>query len=183
MRRAVRISVATAYVLVVLAWHALPAHACSCAAAPLEVHVQRAALVFVGTAEDSKDAPEGVVTRFRVTTIFKGSASRHVDIRTANNEAACGVPFVEGRSYAVFAGGEGGMLTTNLCAGTTDDVASVAGLIPIAPPASPARRGAPEERAGRSRAAPIALAASLLALISAASVIAVRISRRPRPIV
>ncbi|MFY9586360.1 MAG: hypothetical protein WAT66_02775, partial [Actinomycetota bacterium] len=128
---------ATASILVMLLVPAPAAHACSCTDATVAEHVANATAVFVGRAEDSKDAPEGLVTRFRVTTAYKGPIVRRTDVTTPSDEAACGVPFVEGRSYAVFARDQSGTLITSLCAGTTDDLATVAGLSPIAAPASP----------------------------------------------
>jgi len=183
MMRAVRSLVATAFVFVVLLVPVHPASACSCANQPVAVHLQQAAVAFAGTAEDTKEGPEGVVTRFRVTTVYKGAPGRRVEIATPIDEATCGVPFVEGRLYIVFAVPHGRVLTTTLCAGTSDDLTSVSDLTPIGAPASPSPRAAPDERpSGVSRTAPIAVAGLLVALITVASALAVRASRRPRPI-
>ncbi len=183
MTRVVRSVLAAGSAVFVLLVPVPPASACSCADAPVAAHLQNATVAFVGRAEDTKEAPEGLVTRFRVTTVYKGKPVGDAEVTTADNEAACGVPFVEGRTYAVFAQDQAGTLTTTLCAGTTDDLASISELTPVAGPPTPSSRSAPDERpSGASRTAPIAVAGLLVALISAASALAVRASRRPRPI-
>lgn len=184
MTRAVRTIVATAFVVFIVLVPVVPAGACSCADVPMIQHLQEATAVFVGRAEGTSEGPAGLITRFLVTAVYKGASGRHVDVTTPGDEAACGVPFFEGRTYAVFAHAQGGSLTTTLCAGTTDDPASLAGMTPIARPASSSPRAAPEPRSpGASRAAPIAVAGLLVVLLSTASALAVRASRRPRPIV
>ncbi len=159
-----------------------PAGACSCAFEPVTTHLRNASIAFVGQARDTVDEPSGLVTTFRVERVFKGAPPARIKVTTARDEAACGVPFVEGRAYAVFVGDQGGTLTTNLCSGTTDDLSAISSLLPIAV-ATPSPRAAPaDQTAGVSRAAPIAVAGLLIALLAAASALAVRASRRPRPI-
>jgi hypothetical protein len=179
--RRVRLAIAATAGLFLLLVPASPAGACSCLSEPVTTDLRNASVVFVGHADETMQEAAALVTTFRVERVYKGSPSSRVRVSTAANEPACGVPFVEGRTYAVFAHDQAGTMTTGLCSGTTDDLSSISGLIPIAQ-APPARAAPPDEPAGDSRTAPIAVAGFLVALLVAASGLAVRASRRPRPI-
>jgi hypothetical protein len=180
--RHVRLALAATAGLFLLLVPAPPAGACSCLSEPVTTDLRNASVVFVGRADETMLDAAALVTTFRVERVYKGSPSSRVRVSTAPNEPACGVPFVEGRTYAVFAHDQAGTLTTGLCSGTTDDLSSISGLIPIAQASPPARAAPPDEPAGDSRTAPIAVAGFLVALLAAASGLAVRASRRPRPI-
>lgn len=178
-RRSALLATIAALVLVV---PAPPATACSCAFEPPASHLRNASIAFVGAAEVTRDEEAGRVTTFRVERVYKGSPAASVDVTTARDEASCGVPFVEGRTYAVFASSQAESLTTGLCSGTTDDLSSISGLAAIEVRSPPGRAQPPAGAAGDARTAPIAVAGLLVALLTAASALAVRASRRPRPI-
>ena len=164
-----------------LTWPPTPAWACSCAVASVPQQVQAASAVFAGVAEDAREEADDLVARFRVERVYKGMPDDRLDVRTPRDGAACGVPFVAGRSYAVFVRDEGGAVTTNVCMGTTDDVATLSGIAPTG--AAPSPRAAPGKgTAEASRRGPIAMAALLVALLATGAALAVRASRRPRPI-
>jgi hypothetical protein len=145
--------------------------------------VDAASAVFVGVAVEAREELDGLVARIRVERVYKGMPDDRVDVKTPRDGTACGVPFVAGRTYAVFVREEGGALTTNVCTGTTDDVATLSGIAPIGAATSPSSPAAPRnETDGGSRTGPIVMAGLLLGLLAAGSALAVRAARRPRPI-
>ncbi len=107
---------------------ARPAHACSCMRPPDPA-----------TARDGSDAVfEGVVTgreavegdqlpgmvefTFEVKRRWKGDAAPgdSVTLRTADNSAACGREFEQGKAYLIYASTMDGQLGDNLCSRTMD---------------------------------------------------------------
>lgn len=179
MRRA--FVVIGALVTAVLVSRGPSAWACSCAAAQTKEHFKRATVVFVGTAM-SVDEPaavggvfsgsDPVTVRLAVHEVYKGDIRESVDVSTAGDEAACGVPFLPNERYAVFAVDVDGALSTSLCWGTTDDT----GVLAKAGLTEPIRRFGPGfERPGdivvpegRGRAVAVAAAAVLAAAAAAA---------------
>ena len=181
--RTLRLAVCAAVAALFLTWPPTPAWACSCAVASVAQQVQAASAVFVGVVVEAREEVEDLVARFRVERVYKGAPGDRADVRTSRDGAACGVPFVAGRPYAVFVRDPGGVLTTNVCWGTTDDISTLTGIEPTPPAGSPSFRAAPrQETAGPSRTGPIAMAALLVGLLAGGSALAVRASRRPRPI-
>jgi hypothetical protein len=101
------------------------AWACSCVA---DVTPQRqftaADVVFIGVV--SKVAtPEqtmgDVVVEMAVTQVFKGDVPTDADVHTSVDVAGCGIAFVIGSRYTVFAADDKGLWRANLCGGTTND--------------------------------------------------------------
>lgn len=183
MTRALRVSSCATLVTLFLSWPVFPAGACSCPVASVAQHMEAASTVFVGVATESREEAGGLVAAFRVERVYKGAPDDRVDVTTSRDGAACGVPFVGGRSYAVFARDEAGALTTDLCFGTTDDLSTLSGVAPIAGTTSPTPRAAPEVASVReSRTGPIVIAGLLATLLAGAAALAVRAARRPRPI-
>lgn len=161
-----------------------PAGACSCRITTLAERVRIADAVFLGAAREVRTetvAPRGrpgSLALFQVRAVYKGSPEPLTAVRTARDAGACGAQFAEGVMYVVFALRDGGMLTTDVCLGTTEDRSVVTGLTPRhpyqataeAPAGNPATRvlGArfPAPRASRSR--PIAIAGALLVGVAGA---------------
>jgi len=152
-----------------------PATACSCIDRPLPELVGSASTVFLGTVESS----DATTVTFDVARVFKGDSPGSNPI--ANGEATCAIPFTEGRRYVVFAALQNSVLATGLCSGTTNDLSIVSRL---SVGTSPSPKAAPTRvvTVVTSRTLPIAAAAVMLGLVAVAALIAVRSTRRPRPI-
>jgi hypothetical protein len=104
-----------------------PSFACSCAQMATDGQVKTADVVVRGTVESRSPAdpdPAGEVTyAVDVTDVYKGSAPRHLEVRSPASGASCGLENIDlGREYVVFAyegtGAERGELWANLCGGT-----------------------------------------------------------------
>jgi hypothetical protein len=156
------------------------ATACSCVEQQLSDQVAAASTVFLGTVVTS----EPIGAMFEVSRVFKGDGPRDAPVSSGAPGAGisdCAVPFVEGRRYVVFASLQNGTLSTNICAGTTDDLTIVSRLSVASSP-SPAAAPPRIVKVVTSRTIPIAAAAAMIALVAAAAVVAVRAGRRPRPV-
>jgi len=95
------------------------AAACSCMAPPPpKESAQSSAAVFEGRVTRIEDPQGEPKVHFQVVRSFKGPSGESIEIRTANNSAACGYGFEEGKSYLVYASEESGALHTNLCSRT-----------------------------------------------------------------
>lgn len=97
-----------------------PLSACSCAGPPpppMEALAQ-SDHVFHGTVVsiDTSD-PASHFVRFETHAVWKGSAEEELEVRTASSSAACGVLFVPGLDYVVYAYDttQDGVTTTNSC--------------------------------------------------------------------
>lgn len=119
------------------------AYACSCVTAPLPQAVEGSTAVFEGlvtTVEEGEGTPKARRVSFKVVRLWKGDEdAEQVSVHTAADSSRCGVPFVEGKSYLVFAQGEEGALQVNACSRTRrtaeadDDLAGLgAGITPVA---------------------------------------------------
>ena len=125
MRRfAILLSVAIAASVL---WMPTPASACSIVPATEEEYLARADLVFDGVALSSHDpnADAEVVSSgdpiewtFIVDRRIKGDAAAQQKVTTARMEPSCGVEFVVGVRYRVFAADEDGVFETSLGMGT-----------------------------------------------------------------
>ena len=180
MNPGLRLSLAIATTAALILTASMPAGACSCVLLTLDAQVQAASAVFVGTVSSSAD---GTAT-LDVTRLFKGSVPRRATVEGDYPESSCGLPFVVGRTYVVFVTSQRTTLSTNLCSGTTDDLSVVDRLSTSAGSESPspgvAAPSQPPAEAATSRAAQIALAASLATLIGAWRILAARnLGRRP----
>ena len=100
-----------------------PLSACSCAGPPpppMEALAQ-SDHVFHGTVVsiDTSD-PTSHFVRFETHAVWKGAADEELEVRTASSSAACGVLFVQGLDYVVYAYDttQDGVTTTNSCCRT-----------------------------------------------------------------
>ena len=174
MRSAARLAVAGLAAGAIIMLAPLPAGACTCVARDLPAQVRAASAVFIGTVRDA--GPNASV--FHVDRRYKGSAVG--DVSLAFPSDGCAIPFTPGREYLVFAtalptgAAPGSALTTDLCAGTTDDLGVVSQLAAAGLPSNP-RADAPEvPRSHRiaSRALPIAAAGALVVVLGVATTLA-----------
>jgi metalloproteinase inhibitor 2 len=110
-------------VLLLLAAALVPATAgtswaCQCVPSKMQTFVDRADVVFAGTATHvSGDRRNSSVT-FEVANGFKGDVPGEVIVSTPASSAACGVIFEPGQTYTVFATRNGSTIETNSCSGT-----------------------------------------------------------------
>jgi hypothetical protein len=111
-------------------FHAPMAWACSCVAdATPQKHFKAAEVVFVGSVGNvtTPDSTMGdVLAQMTVTQVYKGSVSVVAGVHTSANVAGCGVAFVVGSRYTVFASSTNGAYRADLCGGTTSDVGVLA---------------------------------------------------------
>ena len=150
---------------------------CSCIASTPPADYANAELVFAGTATVVERSGAGghVVATFALEEIFKGHLPRSVRVRTEAQGTACGVSFIAGTMYTVFAVPAEDGITTNICTGTTDDPSVRARMRDLAAVEGGAAGiqgapvAAPPTALGESsaRSGPIAAAGALLALASA----------------
>lgn len=171
-----RIAIAGVAAAAVVALTPLPAGACSCVVRDLPAQVRAATAVFIGTVRDAGP----VTTVFHVDRRYKGVLTG--DTGLAAPVSGCGIPFTPGREYLVFAVASGNALTTDLCAGTTDDLA-VAARLPAAGLPTNQRADTPEvphAQRSSSRAVPIAVATALVAALGFATTLAARTLAAPR---
>ena len=137
---------------VLLVGAAPPCLACSCIASTDQEYYQRADVVFSGKATErhdpSQDGPQGsadpIHWTFDVDATQKGKVADPVVVETSRDEASCGMSFVIGRRYQVYATDTGEYLHTDLCSGTRELNASqgpyappAATPVPTAPPVAP----------------------------------------------
>ena len=99
------------------------AHACSCMPwkGPIPA-MESSSAVFLGTVE-AKAEVKGEFGNEHVYTVtvekrWKGEVEGQVEVRTADNSAACGIVMETGTRYLVFASGQPGQLSTGLCSYT-----------------------------------------------------------------
>ncbi len=137
-----------------------PCLACSCIAASDQEHYERADVVFTGKATERHDpatgGPQGsadpIHWTFDVDGVQKGKADDPAVVETTRDEASCGVTFVIGHRYQVFATDTGEYLHTGLCSGTRELNASQGPYVP--PSATPAPTPAPATPSPVATAAP-----------------------------
>jgi hypothetical protein len=181
-RSAARLAAVASLAAVAVLFPATLAEACSCVFRAVPQQLAAADTVFVGSVRSlaSAGAPElRRPVRFDVSSVYKGNPGTSVTVSAFGEGNTCGVPFAEHKTYAVFAARDGDTLVTDLCSGTTDDLSAVAGLTPVSN-AKGGSHGSVSAPAA-SRAAWLGAAALLLGVVSAASVFARRMARRPRP--
>ncbi len=123
----------SAFIGVVSLWggHGL-AEACSCSEPPpAEEALRQADAVFIGTLSkfelighlDLSAGPQaGIrwvrVATFDVTSSWKGSSQPSMEVTTGAGGGDCGVDFIVGRQYLVYASVNEGTLQTNICTRT-----------------------------------------------------------------
>ena len=170
MRTAARLAVAGFLVGAVLLVAPLPAGACTCVVHDLSAQARTATDVFIGRVRDTGAA----ATVFHVNRRYKGAVAGDVSIVVPGD--GCAIPFTPGREYLVFTRASGGSLTTDLCAGTTDDLTVASQLAAAGLPTIP-RADTPEvprSHGAGSRALPIAIAGALAVTLGVATVVAAR---------
>jgi hypothetical protein len=152
--------------------------ACSCVPSNMQTLVDRAEVVFSGTATDVSGDRRDSSATFEVADGFKGGISGEVVVHTPASAAACGVVFEPGRSYTVFADRNGSAIETNSCAGTEAGAIDLSGYGLTAQTNGNAEPGSSGEEAS-SRANWQWPAGAVVAILIGAGLIAS--FRRPRP--
>ncbi|MET0850431.1 MAG: hypothetical protein ABW020_04795 [Candidatus Rokuibacteriota bacterium] len=101
---------------------ALPslAIACTCAQPPTpQAGLESAERVFLGVVERFEVEGARRVATFRVGTVWKGPRQARITVTTGGGDGDCGVHFVAGREYLVYAGqGRQARLETSICTRT-----------------------------------------------------------------
>lgn len=93
--------------------------ACKCAPPPaVSQAYQSATAIFIGKVETVKEVKYHKVVTFRVVEAFKGAKEKTVTIHTGSGGGDCGVHFIAGHSYLVYALGTSDDLGTNTCTRT-----------------------------------------------------------------
>lgn len=94
------------------------ASACTCGGATREQLADYADVIFTGIAESVTAEETRYITRFDVTTSYKGKPIPERFIHSGTQESACGVKFGQGVKYTIFASrANDGKLWTGLCSG------------------------------------------------------------------
>jgi hypothetical protein len=99
------------------------AHACSCMKLTPAEGLSSSHAVFTGEvisiAKNEATQFGGLEVTLRVGKVWKGDPPAEVKVRTAGSSAACGYPFVEGKTYLVYAvHDEADPLRVSLCSRT-----------------------------------------------------------------
>lgn len=107
-----------------------PAVGCSCASQDLADQVAAADSIGVGTVAWTATNTGTTTFAVDVTEVHKGRLGTREKVRTASNEASCGLEVRDGDRYLLFvSGGHGGALRTGLCNGSREYDARVAGQV------------------------------------------------------
>lgn len=166
--------------------HVNEAHACTCAPSPPTLTaVAEASAVFAGTIVDTTppSTPTGeMVARVTVETVWKRSRTETVvEVHTPASSAACGLSFVPGAKWLIYANEIDGNLSAALCSrsklmtSAQEDLAALGPGTVLAPsPVPPGQRGCNCEMAP-DRTLPWGATLAL----AAAGAIAMRRKRRP----
>lgn len=106
---------------------AQPAKACSCMMGDPRDQLAEADAGMVGefVAKTDLGDPDGygqALYTFTVSEEYKADLPETIDVRSANNGAACGLEVAEGRSYGLFLYLDGEEWTSNLCSQTSPQV-------------------------------------------------------------
>lgn len=117
-----------------------PVYACSCIASTPGENYERADIVFVGTVKEMEtEEPQDEFQLLNTTVTLNGIESLkglktdigELQIKTADNSAACGVSFEQGTEYLVFATDIEGKYEANLCSGTARTIDPEAALTTV----------------------------------------------------
>ena len=155
-------------------------YACSCIApGPPDQALAESAAVFSGQVatlgrDQAAGAGDTVQVTFAVARVWKGPEDATITVSTAGSSASCGVEFVEGQEYLVYAQTVEGRLEASLCSRTNqlaragEDLAVLgAGRAPVAAPGG--GTAAPLPATGRTAAAswlPLAAVSGVLLVIA-----------------
>jgi hypothetical protein len=98
-----------------------PSWACTCAPLTREELGRHADVVFTGLATDAgHEGPFTYWTSFKVGIVYKGRLGPTAAVETSGSGSSCGVGFLEGHVYTVFARAQEDGLDTNRCQGTAE---------------------------------------------------------------
>jgi hypothetical protein len=109
----------------VLFLSARPCWACSCVAQPPKAQADNADVIFTGRVIEAEDpfrfSGPRVQAVLAVEVLYKGEAGSEILVETyPGGSASCGLEFVEGERFTVFAFlNERGRLETNICSAST----------------------------------------------------------------
>lgn len=91
-------------------------YACSCAQpASVQSELKNKAAIFSGNVIEMKETNAGKTFLIEVDQIWKGPSQSQIMIKSAADSAGCGMEFIEGKNYLVYAYGEENDLETGLC--------------------------------------------------------------------
>lgn len=122
MKRALATAMVASGLLVL---SAQPCWACTCAAQPPKALADNADVIFTGRVIEAEDpfrfSGPRVQAELAVEVLYKGQVGNEVLVETyPGGSAACGLEFVEGKRFTVFAFlNERGRLETNVCSAST----------------------------------------------------------------
>lgn len=160
-----------ALVLCALTVRAPFAWGCSCVERATAQQFAAASAVFVGRVAATESRADEVAATIDVLAIYKGAVGRVATVLTAPTPSACGVEFVPGTRYAIFARAARSELRADLCGGTSADLAVLrrARITATIPPvaSTPPIAVVPTARGGGARPVLLVVAAALLAGVAA----------------
>lgn len=111
--------VASLALIVVLFATSHEAQACSCLPpGPVAQEFERADAVFIGSIARARQEDRFFVIAMEVKSSWKGVEEGEIELRTAQDTAACGYPFEYGKAYIVYASKSDGELWASLCSRT-----------------------------------------------------------------
>lgn len=115
-----------AVIAVAIAPLALPQQAFACSCLYFEDEQERLSAYYNNADVVLQGVPINMVTKngtniynVSIEKVWKGKADAYIDIRTADNEAACGIDMELDSRMIIFANNDDGVLYTSLCSGTT----------------------------------------------------------------
>ncbi|MEV6243609.1 hypothetical protein [Lentzea sp. NPDC051838] len=121
MKRIARLAAAAVLMAGLTAATAGTAHACSCVPFTEEQLLERADHVFQARVLSKSEEPDQMM-RYRVVVSQerKGDVPRYLSVISHRSSATCGVEFVVGKDYVVYATGDAKdrRVETHLCSGT-----------------------------------------------------------------
>lgn len=127
MKKKVRIISLLLMVLVVVYFKPIPTSACSCVMPPpADVALSEASAVFSGEVVEVKKSNKdnGKTVHFNVREVWKGIDSTTISVFTGNDSASCGIDFIVGKEYLVYAhtldSNGKSILSTTLCDRTAE---------------------------------------------------------------
>ncbi|MHA6261506.1 LPXTG cell wall anchor domain-containing protein [Sporosarcina sp. CAU 1771] len=169
MKKGKRILPLLLLILLSVYFKPIPAAACSCMMPPSpDVALTEAAAVFSGEVVDVKKSKNdyGKTVQFQVNEIWKGIDSATVSVFTGNDSAGCGIDFIVGKEYLVYANTMDSngkdILSTTLCDRTAELVNAADDLAII----GEGQIAVPSEQATDSQTNPYYLYAGILAVVA-----------------